>query len=368
MNKLAAIHANLMILTALILIISGCVQKNRDKTDLGTEMPVITEVTAVTTNEIKVSSTDIVATITNTKEVLNDNLCHWPPQEVTSKPEEFLWSNDSKRILYFDKKMQSWAGYDIGNDLILEPTRSDLDQIAAENLSDNQIAQEFDVKDYFDLYLSSTRDSLVYTLSISEGLDVYFVRLPDKHPIFLGHIKELIDNIYWINNGDTILISTDWQAVPGTTDAHLYIADLAQKKIQPLIPNTHDYRNTSILGITPDEEWVLFVRYSGDDRSVWLLNIQDQVLAPTNILPPITYKWISDHEIIAVGHLDLNEPTEAYIYDFHDHDTRKISEYPLLLYKEYFDGVVISPDFKHIAFIGQDLILYYLDCSNLALQ
>lgn len=292
-----------------------------------------------------------------TLEVTESYPCQWPPVIISKKTTaEFAWVDDSK--LLYQEASAKYFIYDTytGNS---EPSTT---PIEGSEIYDGIIAQNFGIGDYLNIYLSPKGNFTVFTKQNEEGYTLYQKELGTSSQLEIGNIKGVIDKHYWINDGEDLILTMNWQSPLGIKEAYVYKIDTKNNQIDIIIPNAPEFRELTVFEITPDQESLLYILYSGDDRFIQIYNFVTKAITQTEIWNPWSIQWIpNSNELIVVGRLGTGEPYSIYKYN--------ISTNKLMMTNLTFDFVhsmlvEISRNAKYIAYIDektQDLLV--IDCS-----
>lgn len=331
--------------------------------------PSVPDLTSTPTNmPLLVMSTPSVEGSASTLESRGISFCEWPPELIYSEGiNTIFWSNDGKSIIFSTDNQDKWMKYDVESKTIQDLNEShNMAEYLQPQKNSDEIALNFGIHDFSDLFLSPTEKSIVFLKSL-DGENIVFLKSMDSPDVFsLGTIYGVISNVYWIKNGDELLLSIDWLSPRGIKDAYVYKVDLINKKIDIEIPNQPEYRNLTMIGVTPNHQSLLFVKYSEQDRSVYLHNLSSKLDTKTSVeFPPLTYQWLSDDEFFAVGYLkDKTYPKNAsfyvYKYNIYQKELSLLIDNPLSILPFSLNSALISPLGKQVAFIqsgNQALVL-----------
>ncbi|MFZ6031425.1 MAG: hypothetical protein ACOYYS_27250 [Chloroflexota bacterium] len=290
---------------------------------------------------------------------ISDNACMWPPKRILENTDVWLfsWSDDGKSLFYTAESgvdNAQWFLYDLEKN---QSSPSDIKPVLYPELFYVEWADKFNIKNYMDILLSPDEQIALYTIPDSNSYQVYYFRTNGTTPILLGNIQGRPHKSFWFESNEKLLISIDYQAAQKLPkDVHKYYAyliDIPKATILPLLPIT-DYLDVEVIGV--NEEHVLFVSFSGFDRSVWLYDIKTGEAKQTQAQIPVAFQWLENrHQFIAVGYLN-DQPGTLYLFDLVTNKTTQLLEHSLT------DVVKISPDLRHIAFQGNARELYLLDC------
>jgi Tol biopolymer transport system component len=223
-----------------------------------------------------------------------DSFCVWPPTQIADvEVRNFIWSDDNLNLIYKEKGGE-WYIYTISSG----ETR--------EYILDSEITEPpeaFGIQSYYHFFISPDGKSVVYTIVNQDGFSIYLKNLDEEDPIFLGDIKGWIEKYEWLNDGTRLILSINWLMKLGAPEAYVYMVDIIEKKVNVIIPSSSEYRDISYFGITPDDSKLLFVTYSGPDRSLRLWDMTDDSVIVTKIHQTLTFKWLpNSQEFVAAGY------------------------------------------------------------------
>lgn len=249
---------------------------------------------------------DLLPTLTATPQ----QNCAWPPTIIANAGSDWSWVTKDELLFYAEDQ---WWIYNV-------VTRQkngytpDADFLIPSWERGNELARKFGVASQEDISLSPDGQSVIYTLEVEDDFREVYVKKQAQDAILIGKIYGMVDQFFWLE-GDHVLIAIGWQLVPGTTDAYVYTADLAEKKIEILIP-TKTYENVYTLGVSPDSRYLLFRQLKGDLRSVWLWDLSTGEVRFLNLQTPIDFAWVpGKNQFMAVGRLRDEDTIDIYIYD-----------------------------------------------------
>lgn len=250
------------------------------------------------------------------------------------------------------------------------PKQENVDNFRQPGENPEQIAIDFGVSDYLDIFLTPDEESVIFLKSADDKNSVFLKSKDDANVILLGKIHGAISEAYWINNGAELLLSIDWFSPIGIGDAYVYRVDSINLRIDIEIPNRPEYRNLTTIGVTPNDDQLLYVTYAEQDRSVYLHNLTTKVETKTGVqFPPMDYQWLSDDEFLAVGYLkDKTSPNNtsvyAYKYNISRDELTLLFDNPLNVHQFIKNAIQISPSGKLIAFIqAGDQALFVVKCK-----
>jgi hypothetical protein len=337
----------LLVIFLVMGILFGCAQRNT----LSQKDEFVTSTTP--TKEMEKSVTPEF-----TDDVSESYPCLWPAEIISKIPTaEFAWVDDSK-LLYQEATTQYFI-YDTYTGE-REPSTT---PIEGGEVYDDIIAKNFGIGEYLHIYLSPKGNFIVFTKRNEEGYTLYQKELGTSSQLEIGNIQGVIDKHYWINDGEDLILTMNWQSPLGIKEAYVYKIDIKHNLIDIIIPNTPEYRELTVFEITPDQESLLYVLYSGDDRFIRIYNFVTKTTTQTDIWNPWSIQWVpNSNELIVVGRLGSGEPYSIYKYN--------ISTHKLMMTDITFDFVhsmlvEISMNAKYIAYIDektQDLLV--IDCSD----
>lgn len=367
MKKLLYLLGNSIVLITLAFSSFGCSREN------GLNSP-IPNLTLNPTNEFstEVSNSNRTEDGISTSSSRFVSSCEWPPVQIYSEGiNSFFWADDSKNIIFSTENDKNWMKYDVEAKVFQDLTETNsIDSYRQPLKNPNEIAINFGINGFSDLYLSPDEMRVVF-LKPMDGESAVFLKSADNPNVFsLGKIYGVIEKSYWIKNGDELLLTIDWLSPKGIKDAYVYRVDLVNKKIVIEIPNQPEYRDLSVIGVSPNSELFLYVKFSGQDRSIYLHNLSSKTETKTNVeFPPLTYQWLSDDEFFAVGYLknkvsSTNISFYAYKYNISQSETTLLLDKSLNIHPFILNAALISPSGKHVAFIQNgNQGLFMLDCK-----
>jgi hypothetical protein len=379
MEIVAKLKYSILILL-LIILIAGCSLGyvdgfvTRESTALIQDVPV-----TITIATIDASQANQFPSPTNTQ--MGDSMsqgdeiskCNWPPLKIADYASAFYWTLDSRLLVFTeDVEQGEWFAYDFESKQVksyiqVEPYNvyHERGQLTLEEIK--AIAIKFNVKEYVQLYESPDMETSIY--GIVDDLkyyQLYSKKIGDREPTYLGKIRGNIDDVYWFKDGMRALLAIDWQSAQGIGDGYVYLVDLAKNIIEIVIPADPIHSEIKYLGITPDETRILFVTYSGHDRSVHLWEISNDEVQKTNLPAPLTFHWLPNG-VEMVG-IIWGQELQVFRYNIQDQRIGILADHPLPA-GNWSYGVKFSPNLKYIGFLHEsDSEIYVLDCSNVNLQ
>ena len=225
------------------------------------------------------------------------------------------------------------------------------------------VASNYGLVDYEDLFVSPDGTKVIFTERNGNVLAVKMLTGKDT-ALDLGSISGMVDKAYWNDEGTELLISMDWQSPVGIANSYVYGVNLINRTINSVIPNDEEHQGTTLIGVTHDFRWILFVKYYGLDRSIWLKEIVSGKELKTNVVaPPLHFRWLSSSAFIGVGYFDDFRSIKAYVYDLESNVGRLVVEDSINAHLNILNSVLISPNLKYIAYIEQDSQkLYIIRC------
>lgn len=330
-----------------LILFAGCVTEiqtpmSREQriTSTGTE-------TAITLENIR-TEVLVTSSVADSKGIP----CEWLPQHMPPLMRYNLhWSQDSK-ILYYTEtfELTNWNSYRIEDNQDEKLVRAPEFLLPPDV---RQVAMNCSITSYEDIYISPSKDAILYTQRDQNNLRIYLKKNCHDEEIRMGEMYGVIDQWLWLNNGDKILVSMDWQSPLGVTEAYVYLIDLLCDTVSIVIQNSPEYFDTTLLGYTPDENWAMYLVYSDQERNLRFFNINTSESKTSSVpYPPKAYRWISPTKLLAVGPLSAGSPGDSvYVYDYYNDQTQVI--FPAAV-RPYHGDVQISPDGKSIAYIDAD--------------
>lgn len=315
---------------------------------------------------------EISATSPNATMPQDVSSCVWSSEQIYPEGiNSFFWSDDSNTIIFSIESKQSLTKYDLEAKKLQElPEQENVDYFRQPGENLEQIATDFGISNYLDIFLTPDEKSVVILKSADDENSVFLKSKDNENIVPLGKIHGAISEAYWINNGTELLLSIDWLSPIGIRDAYVYRVDLVNLRIDIEIPNRPEYRNLTTIGVTPNNDWLLYVTYAEQDRSVYLHNLTTKVETKTAVqFPPMDYQWLSDDEFLAVGYLkDKTSPNNtsvyAYKYNISRDELTLLFDNPLNVHQFIKNAIQISPSGKLIAFIqAGDQELYVVKCK-----
>jgi len=285
---------------------------------------------------------------------------------TTQEVSQFHWSEDGSRIYYLpEKNRTTWCEYDFNNggSIPVDEQKSELDRTKDEYEEREWIAEnQFEIDDYSDIFIAPDERTILYSQWDGKVNRIFQKSFEDKESQYIGVVQGVIAEGFWFDDQEKILVSIDWQSPVYIPEAFGYVIDLKEDQIKPVNLSVGEYPNTSIIGLTPDEQWVMFVSYSGEDRFVRLLNLMTNEVVITKIWnQPIDFQLDEDaNKVNIVGYVDDEGEMYLYQYDFTKNDFSWIRDEPIPV---YFREIRISPVGLRIGYLAEDQILYLLDCE-----
>lgn len=356
MGRLDFPYSRICVLLLVLLFTGGC-YGNIASSPFPSQTP---SQSSITTSTLSPSET-AMANASQTprpKDTISSYRCKWPPILISGeKTTDFYWLPNGNELVFKQEGSSEWFVYALEDGIINKYDPS---------IVYTRTPEPVDISDYSDLFISPDRESIVYTRSIEGGYRIFASPKYQGKDRFIGEIKGKIDQAIWIQNGDKLIISIDWQSPLGAREAAVYLIDLVNVSLKVIIPSTLDLPNISIFGITPDENQILFTSYSGDIQ-LRLWDLSDGSLHNTNIYPPITLKWLPDKiTFVAVGVKDDTLRQFLYQYNIQKDVMENLLPNELRIKQYRKDVIQISPTLKWIAFIDEDDLIKIIDCNGLA--
>ena len=291
--------------------------------------------------------------------------CNWPPILLSgSTVTSFIWSEDSSLLYFTNEDVKGWNVYSIEHQEIISQKDASV-YPPNENIgSYEEFANDFGITNYEQIFLSPNVNQVIFTERKGDALRVYTKELNSDIEVLLGEISGVIGELFWNDDGSKLLISVDWQSPLGVSDSYVYSVDLASRKIKTEIPNKPEYQGVTLIGVTPDYKWMLFVKYYDVDRSIWIRKINSSEEVKTSVkAPPLDFRWLSGISFLGVGYLDNYDSIKVFTYNLLEDKSDLLTTNSLDVHPGFVNSVLISPDQKHIAFVskgGQNL--YMLNC------
>lgn len=280
-----------------------------------------------------------------------------------SKVVGITWSVDSQRLFFKEADdPENWNVYSMDQKRIVEQIRRLPDDLVSLDPVTSK-GSIYGIVDYEDLFVSPDDAKVIFTER--NGTDLTVKMLTDRNTtVELGSIFGMVDKAYWNEEGSELIISMDWQSSIGIAESYIYRVDLVNRTINSAIPNDEEHQGTTLIGVTPDFKWMLFVKYYGLDRSIWLREIVSEKELKTNVVaPPLHYRWLSSSTLIGVGYFDDFHSIKVYVYDFESNLGRLVGVDSINAHLYILNSVLISPNLKYIAYIEQDSQnLYIVRC------
>ena len=293
-----------------------------------------------------------------------ESLCRCATTLVTdSNVLGITWSMDSQDLFFREAdNSENWSVYSITQKRVIEQINKLPDNPNGFDPATGE-ASTYGIVDYEDLFVSPESTKVVFTLR--NGDDLAVKMLTDKDTVVdLGSIFGMVDKVYWNDEGTELLISMNWQSPVGIADSFVYKVDPINRTINSAIPNDAEHQGTTLIGVSPDFKWILFVKYYGLDRSIWLREIVSGKELKTNVgAPPLHYQWLSSSTFIGVGYFEDVRSIRVYTYDIVKNVGRLVGTDSINAHPYISNSVLISPNIKYIAFIEQNSQkLYIIRC------
>lgn len=297
--------------------------------------------------------------------------CRPPEQVYPEGINSFFWSDDGKDLIFSIENKENLIKFDLeANKLEEIPNQQTLDKFRQSDENQEEIARNFGISNYSEIFLSPDEKSVVFLKTVDEEKFVFLKSSDRANEVPLGKIYGVINAAYWINNDDELLISIDWLSPLGIGDAYVYRVDLVNLTIDIEIPNSPEYRNLTTIGVTPDDHWLMFVSYAGQDRSVYLHDLSTKMDLRTGVpFPPLDLHWLSEDEFVAIGYLKDNTSHYNVAYFVYKYNIPR-DELTLLLENSFnvhpfmSDVASISPSGKFMAFIqAGNRALFVVKCE-----
>lgn len=347
-RKLAFLMRNICLCLLVSFFLFGCSTKP-------TSLP-LTPALSPTSNPITLTGTIVQSTPASTP--TTPYACKWPPTHIPNvKAIDLYWLPNGKGIVYQNQEDFVWLIYSLSTGT----SEGYLPEIDYTKTPDNSL-----VGDHIDIFSSPNGKYLVFTQKTVEGYDIFLSREKQKNRVYIGEIKGGIDKYFWMDNGRKLLFSIDWQSPLGAPEGYVYLLDLLKENITVIIPHSPEFMDISIFGITPNEDYILFKSYTGNNLMLRLWNINNGSIIDTAILPPLTSKWLPDDDsFIAVGYLSNHLIPSVYLYDIQDKSIEVLASNDINMYPYVSNAVEISPDLKTIAYIDESFTVNILDCVGI---
>jgi len=281
--------------------------------------------------------------------------CRFPPILVAGPDvESFYWSEDSKAITYRMQDHQTWLRYIIISGQI---DSSSIDSTPTDS-------PDYPMKGFSEVFVSPSKSKIVFTRGTPEKYDVYYKQENDDQEYHLGSIRGYIKEVDWFDKDEQAVIAMEWQ-LPIYPDAHVYLIDFRNRTLTVEISRLDEYQNIEYLDLTPDEKQILFLSFSGKDRTAKLWDIATNEISFTPIFNPRDFQWINENELISV-YLDsgLTSEMNLLIYDIKQSKIIFLAERKFRI--EQFEGgsIQISPNGLNVAFIEfETRNLFWLKCD-----
>jgi WD40 repeat protein len=284
--------------------------------------------------------------------------CEWPPAQIPDiKAMHLYWHPGGKELAYLRESDYTWYVYSLSTG----KSEGYLPRVDPTITPDTSL-----IGDYSHLFPSPNGEDLVFTRRTIEGFDVFLFRVQQKEEIYLREIKANIDTYLWLDHGKNLLLSIDWRSPTGKLDGYVYLIDLLEESASVIIPHNSEFKDIYIFGTTPDEEFILFKSYTGENTMLRLWNIEDGSIIDTIILPPLTLRWLPGEDaFIAVGYLSDHKKPSVYLYDIQNKSIQFLVPDDLNMLQGRKNTVAISPVSDTIAFIDENSTINILDCSGI---
>lgn len=361
----------------LFILVAGCSFGNEDGLLTQERTALISDTPFTTINATVDANQFPYPTITSTGDSISQgeeiSKCNWPPFKIADYARAFYWTPDS-RLLAFTEDIEQgeWFAYDFESKQVnsyvqAEPYNvyHERGQLTLEEMK--AIAIVFDVKEFNEIYEAHDKKTIIY--GIIDDLmyyQLYSKRIDEQEPSYLGKIKGNIDKVYWFKDGERALLAIDWQSAQGVGEGYVYIVDLAKIIIKVMIPAHPKFSEIKYLGITPDETKILYVTYSGHDRSVYLWEISTDEVIKTDLTAPLTFHWLPNG-VEMVGVI-WGQELQVFRYNIQDQRKAILADNPLPA-GNWSYAVKFSPNLKYIGFLHElDSELHVLDCSHANLK
>jgi len=270
---------------------------------------------------------------------------------------KLAWSLDSQ-LLYFQtlENPKQWSVYSMQAKEVVEQ----INTLPGELLHSDYLNDKVAGVKYENLFISSEGTKTVFTERQGNDLKVK-VLIDDHSAIQLGSVTGMVDKVYWNDEGTALILSLDWQSPIGIADAYAYRVDLEKQALEAVLLNDEDHQGVTVIGVTPDFQRMLFVKYYGFDRSVWLGGISAGTESKTNLLsPPLDYQWLSNNILIGVGSFDDMYSTQVYIYDLGKNIGKLVGAGSINVERNRANSALISPNLESVAFIEENSEIPFL--------
>ena len=330
--------------------------------------------TSIPTVEISATASNGKNPVANNEPTMSQDIpsCDWPPEQVYPEGiNSFFWSDDGKDLIFSMENNGNLIKFDLEAKKLEElPNQQTLDQFRQPDENQEEIASNFGISNYSEIFLSPDEKSVVFLKTVDEEKFVFLKSSDRANDIPLGKIYGVISAVYWINNDDELLISIDWLSPLGIGDAYVYRVDLVNLAIDIEIPNTPEYRNLTTIGVTPDDHWLMFVSYARQDRSVYLHDLSTKMDLKTGVpFPPLDLHWLSEDEFVAIGYLKdntshYNVAYFVYKYNIPRDELTLLLENSINVHPFILDAASIAPSGKLMAFIqAGNRALFMIKCE-----
>jgi hypothetical protein len=282
--------------------------------------------------------------------------CDWPPTQIPGvKANVMYWLPNGDELVY--ENNGEWSVYSVRNEtsIIFDPGDDP-----------KQTPGAVGILNYSDLFASPDGKTFVYTQMIEGGYRVYSSNANQAEGRLLGEIKGMVNQAMWINEGNKLLLSIDWQSPLGAPEAYVYLVDLVAQDLSVVIPATLELANIELIGVTPDETDILFTDYSTKKRILRLWNLIDRSWRDTDLRPPFVLSWFPNAAaFLGVGWVDDQPGLAVYFYAIENQQFVNLT--PARIEPMRRSGAIqISPLMNTIAYLDPDGLINLIDCSDLA--
>jgi WD40 repeat protein len=333
-----------VVVLAISIILTGCYTPSKNP-------PVAPSLTIVLSNRpTEITENSVVSTQVG---------CTLPPILVSaSNVRYFYWSDNSEWIFYKEQFGQIWYKYNtisgqtnpITTDVSVTPT---IDY------------KNFSINNYKEAFVSPNHELILFTRGTPEKYDVYYKKSDDTKESYLGTIHGNIKTIDWVDNKNQAIIAMGWQA-PVYPDAYVYLVDFSKNELAIEIPLMNDYNNIEYLGLTPDENQLMFVSYIKKDRTVKLWDILTNEIVSTPIFNPLSFKWVNEDEFISTGYQnpDLFPLISVTLYNIKKSEMTYLADAKFNIEPHVLNALT-SPDGSSVAYIeNKTNNLYWTECIH----
>jgi hypothetical protein len=214
--------------------------------------------------------------------------------------------------------------------------------------------------------VSPEQEIVVFTRGTHEQYEIYYKAKNEQQEHYPGLIRGYIKEVDWSANEEKAIIAMDWQAPIGIREAHLYIINLSENAFEIEIPRMKDLQNIEYLGLTPDENRVLFVSYGNKhkDRTVKLWDISTNEITSTRLFNPLDLHWVSESQLLSISQIpDLFSIVSVQLFDVNDSTLTKLGDFSIDPF--IFGAIQISPNGSAIAYIENETdTLYWTVCRH----